>query len=1056
MAVDEHRSPSTTTTTTTASIHNSSSSPSSFKTRVRVKDQAFATPTSLTMPSTRIPNPDVNLLSVTAPKATTAKTTTITPKETTDTQRRPSDLVGGALWDLRQLKDGDELGLDAELVEDDVRLREPEHASRLLFTTTPDYYMHPNLEIFPDAEKKAIAQSNYNTIMDALTTSYCTYEAWKAFDLSNLSSSTSSSLSLSATQQQHSHAIPQISPGTRANDGITPKPQPATVSFFIFEDMFQTWLIDHQVSTNCLYTRRSPKPLKIKASREMAARTSWTYLCRCCKKATTTKNGRGGEKQQAKDGVMKPSRRLGCRAKFTAFSGISRPFANGVDGADGTDGTGTKTMKKVGVTLIVYEYEHNHDIRHLVATNKETDRSRDLRLSREKREELARHIKVLLARGFEIREVAQMLGANAKRCRELHMRGGNGSKGRRFGRKDYLTRSDVVKALELLQSIEAWGTQRSLDKESQVGDAEEESKEEAEIEEGEPAVEKKESEREVEKALEVDVDDDKVEEVSKEQWQMDILRKALKDLYCLKETSGLDSELDEDDPRLHGLGSSTDTNGQQRGSHIYTHPHLEIFRDIRSKQRAQHNYNLIMDSLTTNYFIYGAWILLGFSLPSSTRDPTSTSHLHSPPPQITPITQGTRSIYDGTTPSPSSRPGILSFHVPNDMFRAWLEDHQVAVGCEFSLVRWAAAPTVAAAGYPSSGSSENGQASEMAARRCLYFVCSRHETGSAGGAGTAGESQDFFGGGGGCKAQIAVYVGISKPLARSLGGGNGRMVDVALVVYHYEHNHSLQAHNNLRSRPFPSSSSSSYCQSINNAEEAYRQGRMDRWAEQIKTLLLRGNTLLDTILLFGGFVRWRRESGYIKQLRRLSGQWQQQQQKLVQQGEQQGREVGETFGREDYFTRGDLSEILKRLINSGGGGSGGVKDVEVGVRTGEEQQQDVIENICQEAEQEAEDDDEECYFTLDDISICPFPLPAYKAYETGPVETREQERRQQQEQEQELRTTIDLESSSLVEEMVDSLKVIKPLSGPVPSTAGGSNGSRGSEDGPQGFKRRRG
>lgn len=273
---------------------------------------------------------------------------------------------------------------------------------------------------------------------------------------------------------------------------------------------------------------------------------------------------------------MKPARRLGCRAKFTAFSGISRPLANGVDGADGTDGAGTKTMKKVGVTLIVYEYEHNHDIRHLVATNKETDRSRDLRLSREKREELARHIKVLLARGFEIREVAQMLGANAKRCRELHMRGGNGSKGRRFGWKDYLTRNDVVKALELLQSIEAWGTQRSLDKESQVGDAEEESKEEAEIEEGEPAVKKKESEREVEKALEVDVDDDKVEEVSKEQWQMDILRKALKDLYCLKETSGLDPELDEDDPRLHGLGSSTDTNGQQRGSHIYTHPHLEV------------------------------------------------------------------------------------------------------------------------------------------------------------------------------------------------------------------------------------------------------------------------------------------------------------------------------------------------------------------------------------------------------------------------------------------------------------------------------------------------
>lgn len=135
---------------------------------------------------------------------------------------------------------------------------------------------------------------------------------------------------------------------------------------------------------------------------------------------------------------MKPARRLECRARFTAFSGISRSLDNGIDGAGGTDGgTGMKMIRKVGVTLIVCEFEHNHDIRHLVTTDKETDRSRDLRLNREKRGELSRQIKALLTRGIGIREVAQMLGANAKRCRELCVRGGSGSRGRRFGRKNY-------------------------------------------------------------------------------------------------------------------------------------------------------------------------------------------------------------------------------------------------------------------------------------------------------------------------------------------------------------------------------------------------------------------------------------------------------------------------------------------------------------------------------------------------------------------------------------------------------------------------------------------
>lgn len=434
------------------------------------------------------------------------------------------------------------------------------------------------------------------------------------------------------------------------------------------------------------------------------------------------------------------------------------------------------------------------------------------------------------------------------------------------------------------------------------------------------------------------------------------------------------------------------------------------------------------------------------------------------------------------------------------MFWAWLEDHQAAVGCEFSLIRWAAA----AVAHPSSGSGGNGQASEMTARRCLHFVCSRHE---AGGAGTTGVSQDSFGsgGGGGCKAQIKAYVGITKPLTHSLGGGNGRMIDVALVVYQYEHNHSLQPHT-LRPRPSHSSNSSSSFSIDNAEEEVHRQGRMDRWTEQIKVLLLQGNTLSDTVFLFGGFVRWRRESDFMQQFRRLG----QGHQGLGQQG-QQGGEVGGKFWREDYFTRGDLSEILKRLISSGG--SGGVKGAEGGVGTGEVQQQDDVIEVQEDEEEEKEEEavneveveppvlhdtvdtdqeedqvpenDEEYYFTLDDISVGPFPQPpAYNAYETGSVETVDQEWRQQQEQD--LRTRKNVGSSSSVrgggndslsvlkryldeldnsefaackdqiEELVDSLKVMKPLCDLVPSTGGdGSDGSRGGGDGPQSIKRRR-
>lgn len=123
--------------------------------------------------------------------------------------------------------------------------------------------------------------------MDALTTNFCTYKAWKVLGLSNSTSSSTQQ----QQQQQHPRAIPQISPGTRENDGLTPKPQLATTSFHILDDMFQTWLVDHQVSTSCLFTRRSPKPVKIKTDKGMAARASWTYLCRCCKKERTT-NGR--------------------------------------------------------------------------------------------------------------------------------------------------------------------------------------------------------------------------------------------------------------------------------------------------------------------------------------------------------------------------------------------------------------------------------------------------------------------------------------------------------------------------------------------------------------------------------------------------------------------------------------------------------------------------------------------------------------------------------------------------------------------------------------------
>lgn len=288
---------------------------------------------------------------------------------------------------------------------------------------------------------------------------------------------------------------------------------------------------------------------------------------------------------------MRPIKQYGCRARFKAYSGISRPLVNADGGSGNGTETGTGTTKTmVGVTLIVYNFEHSHDIRHRDTPDreKETDRSKKLRLRREHKEQASRYVQALLMRGVGIRDVARMLGDNAKRCRDMILAssGETTTERRRFTRSDFFTKSDVVEALEMMQGMWKERSQSDLDEDMEEEEVQgveeveeandmEEVQEVQEMEEREEAVEANDVE-EVQEDVVME-EGDNVEEVSEAQWQTDILQKALRDFYLLKDTTGLDPELEENDDRLQEPTSSIGPDNQQlAASYIYTHPNLKV------------------------------------------------------------------------------------------------------------------------------------------------------------------------------------------------------------------------------------------------------------------------------------------------------------------------------------------------------------------------------------------------------------------------------------------------------------------------------------------------
>lgn len=96
--------------------------------------------------------------------------------------------------------------------------------------------------------------------------------------------------------------------------------------------------------------------------------------------------------------------------------------------------------------------------------------------------------------------------------------------------------------------------------------------------------------------------------------------------------------------------------------------------------------------------------------------------------------------------------------------------------------------------------------------------------------------------------------------------------------------------------------------------------------------------------------------------------------------------------------RSDVVEALELLQRTEFGGSLRSLDKESEVEHAEEESEDEaeVEEMGQEVsapalhetEVQETEDDEEYYFTLDDISVCPFPRPGYNAYETEPVDLR--------------------------------------------------------------------
>ncbi|KAK3841046.1 MAG: hypothetical protein J3R72DRAFT_446408 [Linnemannia gamsii] len=884
---------------------------------------------------------------------TTNATTTITStnsEEVTaaDILQRRRDVALNALRDLERLTaTAERLGLDPELEQNDIRLRQEElnlttaNGSSLLARTSE--YTHPNPEIFTDEESRLMAQSNFDIIMDSLTTSYCAYEAWKELNASLPSSSLKTS------------RIDIVTLGTLQKDGTTSTPtptaEPGVLSFLIYNDMFQTWLEDHSTSIGCLYSRRSPFPKLMKCTDKMAtvlgAKNSWEYRCECYRFKVAK---RGGWLQGNRS--HPPENWSSCKAKIMAYSGISR-FPAAADGGGGSGGQGVGGRKrKEDLTLIVYYFEHNHDLR-LRDIDKETDKDKELRLERGRKELLIRYIQQLLFRGLCIQDVMRLLGNNEKRVRELRRVGeaGRGGSGWKYKRSDFLTRGDIIGALESMLGMDR-DTPSSSRRMSRDKRHEQRQKHEELMKIG--------------------------EDVSKQQGQLEKFQRTLAELEGIKEPKGLDVELDEGDLRMREALSPACAHS----AHMFIHPQLQDFMDSQSKQTAQSNYSLILESITSNYFVYEAWTLLGLNLTHSSQSPNSSSSssassaCSTKPNRVTLVTRGTRLKFDGTTPTPTPNPhpDHISFHVLSDMFPAWLEDHQNATGCKFVHARTV---THSSPSSPSSSSSskhftgQSGGGGDVwiedddggcGSKLCSIFVCSQHRISNPSRSGEEkGRKEQQVG----CEAQIKAFLGISKPTS---GAGGTKTIDVALVVYRFEHNHPLLlpliSHLQPPPSPPPTVNEQQYQQQQQGQEQDQQQRQrqrhilIDRWTNQVKTLLVRGNNIQDVVFLFGGYARWRRqESGLF-----VSGGV----------GGKRGK-----FERCDFFTREDVLSMLRRLAS-------GVEEREAvdgdAERREEEEEEEGPETRSMkervERQEVAEGEEGEFFFTLDDISVIhPIRIP---------------------------------------------------------------------------------
>ncbi|KAG0380198.1 hypothetical protein BGX24_009626 [Mortierella sp. AD032] len=829
-----------------------------------------------------------------------------------DILQRRRDVALNALRDLERLTaTAERLGLDPELEKNDIRLRREEpnlttaNGSSLLARTSE--YTHPNPEIFTDEESRLMAQSNFDIIMDSLTTSYCAYEAWKEFNASLPSSSLKTP------------RIDIVTLGTLQKDGTTSTPtptaEPGVLSFLIYNDMLQTWLEDHSTLIGCLYSRRSPVPKLIKCTDKMAtvlgAKNSWEYRCECYRFKVAK---RGGWLQGNRS--HPPENWSSCKAKIMAYSGISR-FPAAADGGGGSGGQGVGGRKrKEDLTLIVYYFEHNHDLR-LRDIDKETDKDKELRLERGRKELLIRYIQQLLFRGLGIQDVLRLLGNNEKRVRELRRVGeaGKGGSGLKYKRSDFLTRGDIIGALESMLGMDR-DTPCSSRRMSR---------------------DKRHEQRQKHVELKTIGED-----VSKQQGQLENFQRALAELEGIKEPKGLDVELDEGDLRMREALSPACAHS----AHMFIHPQLQAhdFMDSQSKQTAQSNYSLILESITSNYFVYEAWTLLGLNLTHSRQSPNSSSSssassaCSTKPNRVTLITRGTRLKFDGTTPTPTPNPhpDHISFHVLSDMFPAWLEDHQNATGCKFVHVRTVTHSSPSSPSSSSSSKQFTGQSGGggdgwiedddggCGSKLCSIFVCSQHRISNLSRSGEEKwrKEQQV-----GCEAQIKAFLGISKPTS---GAGGTKTIDVALVVYRFEHNHPLLlpliSHLQPPPSPPPTVNEQQYQQQQQGQEQDQHQRQrqrhilIDRWTNQVKALLVRGNNIQDVVFLFGGedvLSMLRRLASGVEEREAVDGNAERREEEEEEEGSEtrsmegkvERQEVEEGEEGEFFFTLDDISVI---------------------------------------------------------------------------------------------------------------------------------------------------